>query len=69
MGPMGPKRVQKLARKYSVLSAKWMLFVTSEKVDKVWGMIARAVIEKQLGPLVTGVVVYRSAHPNSRTYR
>ena len=48
--------VHKLARKYSVLSGKWMLFLTSDKVDEVWGMVARAVMEKQLGPHVTAKV-------------
>ena len=52
--------VHKLARKYSVLSGKWMLFLTSDKVDEVWGMVARAVMEKQLGPHVTSAKVSKS---------
>ena len=50
-------QVHELARKYGVLSGKWMLFMTSDKVDKLWGKIARAVMEKQLGPHVTSAKV------------
>ena len=52
-----PSQVHELARKYGVLSGKWMLFMTSDKVDKLWGKIARAVKEKQLGPHVTSAKV------------
>ena len=49
--------VHELAKKYSVLSGKWMLFVTTDMVDEVWSKIAKAVLKKQLGPHVNSAKV------------
>lgn len=40
-----------LARKYNVLTGKWMVFGPTKNIDSVWRAIARAVAAKRLGPI------------------
>ncbi|CAF1588014.1 unnamed protein product [Didymodactylos carnosus] len=44
-------RMEHLARKYNVLSGKWMCFVRTSQVDNVWSCIAKAIVLGQLGAL------------------
>ncbi|PYH39175.1 DUF1917 domain-containing protein [Aspergillus neoniger CBS 115656] len=38
-----------LAKKTNVVSGKWLLFVSAEKVDEVWGVVAEATAKGELG--------------------
>ena len=41
--------LDRLARKFSVLSGKWLVFATSDKVDNVWARIVKATLAGTLG--------------------
>ncbi|GAQ46598.1 hypothetical protein AtubIFM55763_001928 [Aspergillus tubingensis] len=38
-----------LAKETNVVSGKWLLFVSAEKVDEVWGVVAEATAKGELG--------------------
>jgi len=40
-----------LAKKYHILSGKWMLFPNKQQVDELWAKVARAVSQGLLGPV------------------
>ncbi|CAF1375952.1 unnamed protein product [Didymodactylos carnosus] len=52
-------QIERLARKYNVLSGKWMCFVPTSHVDYVWSCIARAVVQGRLGYLAKVAVSQR----------
>ncbi|OJJ72095.1 hypothetical protein ASPBRDRAFT_55328 [Aspergillus brasiliensis CBS 101740] len=43
------RKLSALAKQTNVVSGKWMLFVSSEKVDEVWGVVAEATAKGELG--------------------
>ncbi|PYI07840.1 DUF1917-domain-containing protein [Aspergillus sclerotiicarbonarius CBS 121057] len=43
------KRIFAIARAANVVSGKWMLFVTPDKVDAVWGVVAEETARGELG--------------------
>ncbi|OOF96740.1 hypothetical protein ASPCADRAFT_129812 [Aspergillus carbonarius ITEM 5010] len=43
------KRIFAIARETNIVSGKWMLFVTPDRVDEVWGVVAEATARGQLG--------------------
>ena len=38
---VSPEEIQKLAKKYGILCGKWMLFAPSDKIDEMWGTVAK----------------------------
>ncbi|PWY88016.1 DUF1917-domain-containing protein [Aspergillus sclerotioniger CBS 115572] len=43
------KRIAAIAKETKMVSGKWMLFVTPERVDEVWGVVAEATARGELG--------------------
>lgn len=43
-------RIAELAERTNVLTGKWMLFPSLQDVDRVWRIVAQAVIDNRLGP-------------------
>ena len=44
-----PALLKELAKKYGVVTGKWMLFPLEEVVDDAWTIVARLVTQKRLG--------------------
>ena len=41
--------VDKLAKQFNVLSGKWLVFVSSDKVDNLWGRIVKSTLAGTIG--------------------
>jgi hypothetical protein len=41
--------VDKLAKEFNVLSGKWLVFVSSDKVDNLWGRIVKSTLAGTIG--------------------
>lgn len=48
--PIAPSIVDAIARRFQLVTGKWMLFCPHASVDVVWRAVARAVNRKALGP-------------------
>jgi hypothetical protein len=42
------KDMERLARTYNILCGKWMIFVPTNRVDAIWSLIARGVVDGKL---------------------
>ena len=41
--------VDKLAEQFNILSGKWLVFVSSDKVDNLWGRIVKSILAGTIG--------------------
>ena len=48
-GPPTTSKIDKLAKEFNVLCGKWLVFVSSDEVDNIWGRIAKATLTGTLG--------------------
>ncbi|KAI1438163.1 DUF1917-domain-containing protein [Xylaria sp. CBS 124048] len=53
IGEAAKDKILELASKLGVTCGKWMLFYPSSKVDKIWGVIAKATVTDKLGIAAT----------------
>ena len=48
-------KVKKLAKQFGVTGGKWIFHVTTDRVDVVWGRVAKAWKDGKLGPNISQV--------------
>jgi hypothetical protein len=48
-GPFSVSKVDKLAQQFNILSGKWLMFVEPNRVDNLWGEIAKSTLAGTLG--------------------